>query len=81
MAKLASCRETSDELPDASKNGLLIAREGPVIGTIELDESRPRDVTGKMPAGADANGAVAATMEHEGRRGNSVQKFSGRHRP
>jgi len=34
---------------------LEIAREGPVIGAVELDESRLRDVAGEVPAGADAN--------------------------
>jgi hypothetical protein len=34
---------------------LLVAREDPMIRTVEPDESRLRDVTGEMPAGADAN--------------------------
>jgi len=34
---------------------LLVAREDPVIRTIEPDETRLRDVAGEMPAGADAN--------------------------
>jgi hypothetical protein len=46
-----------------------------VIGAVELDESRLRDVAGEMSARADANGAVAATVEHQGRSGNSAQKM------
>jgi hypothetical protein len=60
---------------DAGEDGLLIAREGPVIGAVELDNSRLPHVAGEMPAGADANSAVAATMEHQVRRGNSAQKM------
>ena len=56
--------KTADELPDAGQQRLLIAREGPVIVAVELDESRLRDMTGEMPAGADTNGAVPSTMEH-----------------
>ena len=55
---------------------MLIAREGPVIGAVELDESHLRDVAGEMPAGADANGAVAPTVEHQGRSRNSLQKMA-----
>src|SRR5262249_46084973 len=39
------------------------------------DETRSRDVACEMPAGADANGAITATVEHEGRSGYSVQKM------
>ena len=66
---------TADELPDAGQDRMLIAREGPVIGAVELDESGLRDVTGEVPPGADANGAVVATMEYQGRRGNPAQKM------
>jgi hypothetical protein len=62
-------------LPDARQDGLLIAREGPVIGAVELDEAGLCDVAGEMPAGADANGVVAATVQHQGRNGNSRQKM------
>lgn len=55
---------------DTGENGLLIAREDPMIGSVKLDESRVRDVAGEMPAGADANGAVVETMKHESRNGN-----------
>ena len=64
-----------DKLLDAGQDGLLIAREDPVIAAIELDESRIRDMTGEMPASADANGAVATTVEHQGRSRNSAQKM------
>jgi hypothetical protein len=37
-----------------ARTGVLIAGEGPVIGAVERDEARLRDVTGGMPAGADA---------------------------
>jgi hypothetical protein len=60
-------RETADKLLELVQNGLLIAREGPVIGTVELDESRVRDVAGEMPTCAYANGAVVVTMQHQGR--------------
>src|SRR5262245_6494460 len=33
------------------------------------------DMAGEMPAGVDANGKVATTMEHQGRSGNSTQKM------
>ncbi|WP_235025412.1 hypothetical protein [Caballeronia terrestris] len=49
---------------------MLIAREDPMIGAVELDKSRVRDVAGEMSAGADANGAVVDTMEHQSRNGN-----------
>jgi hypothetical protein len=62
-----SRRQIADELPDVGQDGLLIAGEGPVIGAVELDESHLRDVAAEMPAGADANSAVAATVEHQGR--------------
>ena len=68
-------RKTADELPDAGQDRLLIAREGPVIAAVELDESRLRDVAREMPAGADANNAVAATVQHQSRRGNSAEKM------
>ena len=55
---------------------LEIAREGPVIGAVELDESRLRDVAGEMPADADANDAVVPTVEHQGRSRNSAQKMA-----
>src|SRR5215510_11471687 len=70
-----SRRETADKLLDAGQDRLLIAREGPVIGAVELDESRLRDVAGEIPAGADANGAVAATVEHQGRSGDPAQEM------
>src|SRR5262249_9321462 len=72
--QMVSRGETAAKLLDAGQDGFLIARESPVIGAVELDESRQRDVAGEMPAGANANGAVAATVEHQGRRANSVQK-------
>jgi hypothetical protein len=62
IARSESCCETADKLLDAGQDGLLIAREGPVIGAVEFDESRLRDVAGEMPAGADANGAIAKTL-------------------
>src|SRR5262245_9375641 len=65
-----SHRKPVDKAPDVGQDGLLIAREGPVIGAVELGESRPRDMAGEMPAGTDANGAVAATVQHQGRNGN-----------
>jgi hypothetical protein len=71
----SSRRKTADKLPDAGENRLLIAGEGPVIGAVELDKLRLRDVAGEMPAGADANGAVTAAVEHESRRGNFAQKM------
>ena|SRR6516225_5776610 len=46
-----------------------------MIGAVELDESSLRDVAGEMPSGADANGAVIAAMEHQGRSGNSAKKM------
>ena len=67
--------ETADKFPDASQYRLLITRERPVIGAVQLDESRLRDVAGEMPAGADTNGAVAATMQHQGRSGDSAQNM------
>lgn len=68
-------RETANKLLDVGQNGFLIARESPMIGAVERDESCLRDVAGEMPAGIDANGAVAATVEHQGRRGNPPQKM------
>ena len=68
--------ETADESPNAGEDGLLIAREDPVIAAVELDESRMRDMAGEMPAGADANGAVATTVEHQGRSRNSAQQMT-----
>ena len=59
--------KTADKLPDVVQYGLLIAREGPVIGAVEFDESRLRDVADEMPGGADANRAVVVTMQHQGR--------------
>jgi len=47
----ASRHKAADELPDAGQDGLLIAREGPVIGAVELDEAGLGDVAGEMPAG------------------------------
>jgi len=70
-----SRRQTGDESLDAGQDGLLIAREDPVIAAVELDEPRVRDMAGKMSAGVDANGKVATTMEHQGRSGNSAQKM------
>ena len=61
---------------DAGQDRLLIAGEGPVIGAVKLDESHLRDVGGEMPAGADANGAVAPTLEHQGWSRNSAQKMA-----
>jgi hypothetical protein len=60
-----SGREIPDELFDASQDGLLIAREDPVVGAVEFDEARLRDAAGEMPSGADANGAVAAPVQHQ----------------
>jgi hypothetical protein len=54
-----------DKLLDAGQYGLLIAFEDPVIAAIKLDESCIRDMIGEMPASADANGAVATTVEHQ----------------
>jgi hypothetical protein len=71
-----SGRETADELFDARQDGLLIAGENPVIGAVELDEPRPRDVAGQVPAGADANGAVAAPVQHQRRSGNPAQDIA-----
>jgi hypothetical protein len=68
--------KVGDELPDAVKHGLLIAGESPVIGAVELDESRLRDMVGEMFAGADADGAVAATVEHQCRNGDPRQKMA-----
>jgi hypothetical protein len=65
ISRSQSRRETADKLLDAGQDGLLIAREGPVIGAVELDELRLRDVAGEVPADADANGAVAATVERQ----------------
>jgi hypothetical protein len=52
-------------LLDAGQDGLLIAREDPLIGAIELDESRLRNVTGEMAPGVEANGAVAVAVEQQ----------------
>jgi hypothetical protein len=41
--------KVGDELPDAVKHGLLIAGESPVIGAVELDESRLRDMDRPRP--------------------------------
>src|SRR5215831_19214117 len=67
--------QTDDESSDAGDDGLLFACEGPMIGAVELDEFRVRDMAGEIPAGADANGAVATTVEHQGRSRNSAQKM------
>ena len=75
ISRSQSSRESADKLLDAGQDGLLIARENPMIGAVELDESRLRDVAGEMPAGADANGAVVETVEHQSRNGNSAQKM------
>ena len=75
ITRVLSRRETADELLYTGQDGLLIAREGPVVGAVELDKSRLRDVASEMAAGADANSAVAATVEHQGRRRNSAQKM------
>ena len=73
--QLASGCETADELLDAGQNGLLIAGEEPMIGAVELNEPRLRDVAGEIAAGAYANGAVAPPVEHQRRNGNSAQKM------
>jgi hypothetical protein len=65
--RLQSRREAPDELPDACQDGLLIARENPMVDAVELDELRLRDMAGKISAGADANSAVAAAVEQQGR--------------
>ena len=70
-----SDRDTADESLDAGQDGLLIACEDPVIGTVELDERRLRDVAGEMPAGTDAYGAVASPVEHKRRNRNLAQKI------
>ena len=69
-----SRHETAHKLLDIGQDGLLIAREDPVIGAVEFDESCVRDVAGKMAAGADANGAIAVAVEHQSWNGNSTQK-------
>ena len=74
ITRVLSRRETADELLYTGQDGLLIAREGPVVGAVELDKSRLRDVASEMAAGADANSAVAATVEHQGRRGISPRR-------
>lgn len=51
------------ESPDVGQDGLLIAGEGPVIGAVELDESRLPDVAGEMAARADADGTVIDHLE------------------
>jgi hypothetical protein len=61
----SSRREIADKLLDAGQDGLLIAREDPLIGAIELDESRLRNVTGEMAPGVEANGAVAVAVEQQ----------------
>ena len=66
----SSSDDIADELLDVGQDGLLIACEDPVIGTVELDERRLRDVAGEMPAGTDAYGAVALPVEHERRNRN-----------
>ena len=40
IARSSSRRQTADKLLDAGQDGLLIAREDPVIAAVELDESR-----------------------------------------
>src|SRR5262245_32398052 len=69
-----SWSEAVDESADARQHWRLMAGEGRVVGAVELDEFRMCDMTGEMPAGADANGTIAAAMEHQGRRGNLPEK-------
>ena len=56
--------ETAEELPDIGQDGLLIPREGPMVGAVKLDEARLRDVAREVPPGIDANGAITSAMKH-----------------
>jgi len=66
------CSETADKLPDVVQDGLLIARESPMIRALKFDISRLRDMACEVPSGPDANSAVVATVEHQRRHGNST---------
>ena len=46
ISRSSSRRQTADELLDTGQDGLLIAREDPVIAAVELDESRMCDMAG-----------------------------------
>jgi hypothetical protein len=76
IAARTSVRETAHELPNAGQDGLLIAGENPMIGSIELDEARLRDVAGEIPASADADGTIATPVKHQCWHGNSIQKMA-----
>jgi hypothetical protein len=60
--------EAAHEGADLLYNLALIAGPEPVIVAIELDEARSRYCAGQMPAGLDADRAVAMAMEDERRR-------------
>jgi hypothetical protein len=58
VSRSQSRREAADKLLDAGQDRLLIAREGPVIAAVELDESRPCDVAGEEGALIKAAGPL-----------------------
>jgi len=59
--------QAPEELLDIGQDGLLIPREGPMVGAVELDKARLREVAREVAPGSDANGAIPAAMEHQAR--------------
>ena len=75
-SRLSQPPETAEELIDIGQDGLLIPHEGPMVGAVELDEARVREVAREVASGSDANGAIPAAMEHQTRHGDSMQEMS-----
>jgi ATP-binding cassette subfamily B protein len=67
--------KTAEELLDISQDRLLIPHEGPMVGAVEFDKARLREVAREMAPGSNANGAVPAAMEHQARHGDPAQEM------
>jgi hypothetical protein len=59
--------DARDKLLDGAENGILIADEGQVVFTRQLDEAGARDALGDVAALADLEAAVAGAMDHQSR--------------
>jgi hypothetical protein len=67
---------TAEELVDLGQDGLLIPHEGPMVGAIEFDKARLRELAREVASGSDANGAIPAAMKHQARYRDSAQEMS-----